>query len=301
MNCLPNFFIVGAAKAGTTSLSNYLSQHPQIYLPSLKEPKYFSSFFNKFPHQGPNDQVVDAMVVSDLAAYRTLYATAGNCLARGEASVDYLYFPGVAEKIHALIPNPKIIILLRNPVERAFSAYSHMVRDSREGLSFEAALHAEKQREEANWEFFWRYQEVGFYSHQVQRYLEVFGPELVSVFLFEDFTREPHRICQEIFSILAVDPNYSPDVSKRLNRSGKPRANFLHFLFNRQNWLKSALRPLLPDGIKTRLKSQVESFNLEKIQMNVATRRHLASVYRADILRLQELLGRDLSRWLVAE
>ena len=94
----PNFFIVGAAKSGTTSLTNYLSKHPNIFIPKLKEPKFFSLQDNTFPHRGPGDNIVDKRVIKNLEEYERLFIPANDARAKGEASVDYLYFLKSAER-----------------------------------------------------------------------------------------------------------------------------------------------------------------------------------------------------------
>ncbi len=172
---LPNFLIVGAAKSGTTALYHYLSQHPEIYMSPLKEPKFITSNFLKFPFQGPGDNEVEKMIVKSFDRYCDLFKGVKNEKAIGEASADNLYYYEQAIfYIKKYIGNPKIIIILRNPIERAYSAYLHLVRDERETLSFKEALAEEEKRRKQNWEFIWFYKNVGFYFNQVKAYLENF-------------------------------------------------------------------------------------------------------------------------------
>lgn len=144
---VPNFFIVGAAKSGTTSLYHYLKQHPEIYMSPVKEPKYFLASINKFPHNGPGDIEVDKKIIRTWDEYLKLFSNASVEKCIGEASCGYLYYCElVAPSIKRISPEAKIIIVLRNPVERAFSAYCYLFREGRETLSFEEALKIEEER-----------------------------------------------------------------------------------------------------------------------------------------------------------
>ena len=137
---LPNFLIIGASKCVTTALYYYLKQHKDISFPTLKEPKYFSSIFQKFPHKGIGDESVDLYAIKSLKEYKKLFKKISN-IRVGEASPDTMYFyKDTIPKIKETLGDIPIIIMLREPVERAFSAYMYLRRDSREKLSFREAL-----------------------------------------------------------------------------------------------------------------------------------------------------------------
>lgn len=294
---LPNFFLVGAAKSGTTSLARYLNQHPDVFIPEFKEPKYFSAPDKRFPHRGPLDDVVDAQIVRDFDSYLRLFSGAANVKVRGDASIDYLFYEKVPARIHALIPHAKILIVLRNPVERAFSSYVHMVRDGRENLSFEDAIAAEVTRRNDNWEFFWQYVELGMYFQQVKRYLDIFGKEQVLILLYDQLVTEPLEFCRTIFSFFDVDTTYQVDVSQKYNVSGVPANRLLYNLFNRKNILKSLLRNIIPGNIRKTMKGRFSRLD-KKIIINATTRCELLNLYTLDIMRLEELIEIDLHAWL---
>ena len=150
---LPNFLIIGASKCGTTSLYYYLKQHPEISFSDLKEPKYFSSVNESFPHNGIGDKSVDKYAIKSLTEYKSLFADLHNKRV-GEASPDTLYFyDKTASLIKETLGDIPIIIMLRNPVKRAFSAFMYLKRDSREKLSFRDGLLAENRRLKDNWDF----------------------------------------------------------------------------------------------------------------------------------------------------
>lgn len=297
MDVLPNFFIVGAAKAGTTSLVAYMQQHPEIYFSPVKEPKYFSLDDNRFPHRGPGADLADARVIRDSKAYLGLFAGADTYRARGEASVDYLYFPGVPEKIFRAVPEARIIIVLRDPVERAYSAYMHYVRDGWETLSFEDALVQEEVRRRDNWEFFWHYRAVGLYADQVERYLRVFPRDQVHVVLFEDLVGDTPGAVKGLFSFLGVDDSVVPDVTEQLNRSGQPKSRLLHNLVYARNPVRSLVGRVVPASVKRSIGRMVSNINLKKRPLSETTRRVLRDQYRSDIIRLEAVIQRDLSRW----
>ena len=144
---LPNFLIVGAAKSGTTSLYHYLKQHPEIYMSPVKEPKFITAQFLSFPFKGIGDEKVEQNIVKSYNEYCNLFKDVSKEKIIGEASPDNLYFFEKAINIIIYhLKNPKIIIILRNPIERAFSAYMYFINCNREYLSFEEALKEEEKR-----------------------------------------------------------------------------------------------------------------------------------------------------------
>lgn len=296
-NTGPTFFIVGAAKAGTTSLARYLAQHPDVYIPPLKEPKFLSAAENTFPHTGPGDAEVDAKVVRDLDDYLALFAPGNNAAARGEASVDNLYFKGVPGRMRELFPQARVVMVLRDPAARAWSAYMHMVRDGRETLSFEEALQAEERRREANWEFIWHYARYGLYHDRVAAYLQAFTPERVLTLRFEDLTQNPLGLCRTIFEFLEIDPAFEPDISLRHNVSGNPKSRGLHTLLHSENFIKTMVKRVTPSRLRARLRRRMDALNLEQRAMNPGTRTRLAAFYADDVRRLEALLGTELSHW----
>src|SRR5438067_1876114 len=147
---MPNFFIVGAARSGTTSFNRYLSQHPQVYITPRKEVHFFAA--HHFPRTGPGDEAINRRVIGEEEQYAQLFAGVAGEKAIGESSVFYLCFPGTAERIAQAVPDAKIIVLLREPVDRAYSSYMHLVRYGREHLGFEEGLSHEEERRQKGFE-----------------------------------------------------------------------------------------------------------------------------------------------------
>lgn len=294
---LPNFLIVGAAKSGTSSLDYYLSQHPEIYIPRKKEAHYFSIPSFPIAFRGPGDEGMNEYTIRSRSDYEQLFSHVREEKAVGESSVFYLYYPGTAERIREEIPDAKILIILRNPVDRAFSAYMHLIRDEREHLPLDQALAAEASRKEMDYEPMWLYQELGFYSEQVQRYLEVFGPSQVKVVVFEDFIARPQAVLKDVFQFLNVDSEFTVDTSVRLNESGQVKSRWLYNFISKPNFLKEAVKPLFPSAVRERLGLKAKSMVLAKATMDPEVRAQLADTFAPEIAKLEVLLNLDLSKW----
>lgn len=295
---MPNFLIVGAAKSGTSSLDRYLGQHPDIFIPPKKEAHFFSipDFPPKF--QGPGDEGMNEETIRSQEAYERLFEGAGSARAVGESSAFYLYYPGTAKQIFAANPHMKIVMILREPVSRAYSAYMHNIRDDRETLSFEEALKEEPHRKRLDYEPMWLYRELGLYSEQIQRYLDVFGSEQVRIVLYDDFSADAQKVVSDVCAFLGVRTDIAMDTGLRHNESGVPKSRALFNFISKPNPVKELIKPFIPPTVRERLGIKAKSMMLKKSAMSPASRAELQAFYRADVLRLQELIGRDLSSWL---
>ncbi len=299
---MPNFLIIGAAKSGTTALHEYLQQHPQVYMTPNKETNFFAFEGEVIDFNGPGDNGVKNFSITDLETYQAEFEQVTNELALGEACPSYLYLPKAAPKIKKYIPNTRLIVILRNPVERAYANFLHLVRDNREPHSdFISALKDETTRIENNWEWFWHYIQVGYYGSQLQRYYEMFSPSQIKVYLYEDFKTKPVALIQDICRFLEIDNTFVPDMSYRPNRSGVPKNRTIHSFVMKPNLLKDLFKPLLPNIFRQNIKNQVKYNNLEKPPISQSARQYLIKLYREDIIQCQDLINRDLSPWLAEE
>lgn len=300
MTPLPNFLLVGAAKAGTTSLYTYLKSHPEIFLSTPKEPRYFSAQILTLPQQGIGDE--DMLFTKSFSDYCALFAGAGRYHAVGEASTDILlYHEGVIPLLRRTLGDPRIVIILRHPCERAYSAYLYMVRENRENRSFEEGLRLEEQRIAENWSAMWRYQARGMYFRQVEAFLQSFSRVLV--LLYDDLQHDPMATVRQVYRFLEVDTAYRPPhVHTRFNVSGIPRVKFFNNLFLQRNSFQRAVRKagirLLEEERWIIFRDRLRASLYRRPQMKAETRDYLQRHFREDILRLQGLLGRDLSGWL---
>jgi len=293
MSRKPDFFIVGAAKSGTTSLYRYLIQHPAIFMPELKEPHFFGEWH---PSTG----------IEDLEEYLKLFAGVPEEIRAGEATTSYLYSSSGAQEIQRFQPIAKIIMILRNPVDRAYSNYWEQTeakywesREPVETLSFEEALEAEPERIQQGWGYTFHYVACGRYAEQVARYLDVFGDDAVRVYLFDDLVLDAESVCRDVFSFLEVDPNYPIKGAKAHNPSGPSRSALLSKLIYDRLSIKELVKKVLPVSVRRSVKEWLRARNVGPTpKMNPETRSRLQGVFRNDILRLEKLIGRDLDKWL---
>ncbi len=300
MMTMPNFLIIGAAKSGTTALYEYLKQHPQIYMSPHKEPRFFALEGESLNFQGPGDK--DRFrFVTDLNEYQALFDDVSDEIAIGEASPWYLYVPKAAERIKHHIPDAKLIVILREPVHRAYSNYIHAIREGLEPLDdFAEAMEAEEQRIREHWSYRWHYKQKGFYYSQLKRYFELFNRNQIKVYFYDDFKENPIDLLQDIFRFLGVNDRFVPDLSQKHNVSGIPKNYLLDKSLMRGNFLKKVLTFLFPfKQLRRQLKHRLMQWNLrKKPPLDSALYRRFKEEYREDILKLQDLLQMDLSRWL---
>lgn len=293
----PNFLIVGAAKCGTSSLDRYLSQHPEVFIPPKKEAHYYSTISFPERFRGPGDDGMNQYTIRDQHLYEDLFTGVRQEKAVGESSVFYLFYPGTAERIYADIPDAKIIIMLRNPIDRAFSAYMHLIRDEREHLDFGEALQNEERRKAMDYEPMWLYKELGLYSRQVKRYFDVFGESQVKTVIFEEFVKDPQSTLVDLLNFLDVDSSIPIDTSIQYNVSGKPKSRWIYNFISKPNGVKELIKPFFPPGMRERLGIRAKSLILEKVSMDPVIRSELESFYADDIVQLENLLNHNLSIW----
>lgn len=297
---LPNFFIVGAAKAGTSSLYEYLSQHPEVYFPDIKEPSFFAFAGEEVSFSGPGDELFSKNVTARWDEYKNLYTEVQGERAIGDASVVYLYSEDAPGLIAEKIPNAKVIIILRNPVDRAFSSYCHLRRDGRENIeSFSDAIQLEDVRKAENWQHLWHYSGMSLYAQAIDRYLKAFDGNVL-ILKYEDFYESPTLMMKKICTFLGVDQDFDFDFSRKHNISRLPRSALLHKLFKSDYWIKRLTKKFIPKSIRNFIRTLVMSRNLsvKKPELDSETRLYLLDYFRDDIRRTQEITGIDLSAWL---
>jgi Sulfotransferase family len=298
---MPNFILVGAARSGTTSLYRYLDQHPDIFVAPVKEPHYFAA--DDFPDwfAGPGDDRLNRRIIRDQEHYEQLFAAASGKRVIGESSAFYLCHPRAADRIASACPDPKIIIMLRNPVERAYSAYMYLVRDGRETLSLTEGLEREGERKAQRFEPMWWYTELGRYFMQVKRFLDLFGKRRVMVLLYDDLCANPAQLVCSVFDFLGVRRDVPIDTSIRYNSAGVPRSRTLYTVVDTflagPLALKKHIKALMPSSVSTALRDRVMSALVEPVPMGADVPTQLRGVFADDVNNLEDLLGRDLRCW----
>ncbi|HEX2699349.1 MAG TPA: sulfotransferase [Acidimicrobiales bacterium] len=290
---LPNFLLLGANKAGTTSLASYLGQHPQVYMSPVKEPGFFA-----IQDHDPASQAALGSTFT-LDTYTALFDEVTTERAVGEASTAYLGSAEAPAAIRRLVPDARLLAVLRNPVDRAFSNYQMQLSRGREPLGFGDAIAAELNgeapppgvRER-------RYVRLGFYGRYLARYYETFPAAQLRVVLYDDYRRDPGAVLADLFRFLGVDDSFVADTSVERNVSYVPKSKALHGLLGGGGRLRPALSPLVPSGAKARVAGYLARRNRRPVDFPADVRHQLVELYRSDILELQDLLGRDLSAWL---
>jgi hypothetical protein len=291
----PDFLIVGAAKAGTTSLYYYLQQHPDIWFPKLKETKYFSSKIKPYPQNGIGDWSIDRAAITKSSDYYNLFKSCPDDMIKGEASPDYLLFSkDLAPIIKEELGDIPIIISIRNPIYRAFSAYSNLLRDNREVLNFKSALDSEDERINQNWDFMWHYKKSGFYTKQINDFKKHFSN--VNVILFDDLIKSPETTCRDIFNFLGLN-EYSILCDTAHNPSGIPNSWFVKMILNRQSKAFTYLREVLKTFIPRRILENIAKSNMKKIKISRADFNYLNNYYSNEVDSLEKMLNKDLSDW----
>ena len=295
---MPTFLIVGAARSGTTALYYYLKQHPEVFMSKLKEPNFFA-FANEVPAcSGPGSEYINNSITK-LADYHSLFEDAAGESAVGEVSPLYLYSERAPARIHHYLPKARILAILRNPVEQAFSHFLYAKRQMLEPLEdFATALASEGKRKEKGWQPLFQYSQFPKYHQQLQRYFEKFPAEQIKIFLYEDLQEKPHTVLRDIFAFIGVDEDFDPDISYRPNAGGIPRNRLLQNLVMKPFPIGKVVGRLLPEGFKRSIRDAVSDLNLQNPPIPHTAKALLIAELRNDIMRLQDLLDRDLSAWL---
>lgn len=297
----PNFFLIGAAKCGTTSVANYLDQHTDIFVSKPKEPNFFSFEPGTKPScVGPADseQLYELLLkysVTSPTDYEALFARAGKNHAVGEASVRYLYESHTATRIAEYAPGAKLIVILRNPIDRMHSHYHMNVRQHIEPETFADAVTAEDSRVESGWGWDWHYFRVGQYAEQLERYYQCFDRSQVLVLFHNDLQNQPLETMQAIFRHLQVNDKFEPNFAKRALVGHTPRWRGLRQVLRDENPIKTVAKRVVPRPARKAFVRWTESKNRMAIPaIDADLQQQLIASFAESNEHLAELLGRQL-------
>jgi hypothetical protein len=294
----PDFLVIGAAKSGTTSLSFYLRQHPDIFFAREKESHFFLYEGQQPDFRGPSDaEEFLPLIISDKDQYLECFAGAEPGQLRGEASVYYMSSPEALKRAIAHNPKMKFLAVLRNPAERSFSAWSHMMRDNREPVDdFLRAFGLEAERREADWSPGFFYESMSQYGEQLAACYEAVPAEQLKVVLYEDLVSRHEEALAEIFEFLGLQP---VDIASErvMNASGNPRFRALNRLLTQRNPVKTTLKRVIPYEAGMAISQRLASWNLQRRDLSQEDRAVLTQRFSEDVARLEQILGRDLSAW----
>ena len=284
---LVDFFIVGAPKAGTTSLFYYLNKNKGICMSSIKEPNFFSSQDLKI-----QKIYYDSLILDNLKEYERIFTPKNKQQIIGEASVSYLFYPNVANRIFDYNPRSKIIIILRDPVERAFSHYSMDLRLGHVKQSLDELFDLGLNNKDNL--FFQQYILLGQYYEQVNRYIEVFGRENICVKFYDELKLDASSFYSDILKFLQQENDHNIDFNQPFNKSKLPSNKFIKWLYSWPIIRKISLI-FLPLSV-------IEFINIKffKENNNIITndlKSKLHSFFLEDIEKLEKLLSKDLNSW----
>jgi len=305
---LPNFFIVGAPKAGTDELYYDLDQHPEIYMSPLKEPNYFAEDIrSQYMHPSLRQWAAEdeaslrryldegasrkrfGGIVTELSDYQRLFSRVKGEKAVGDGSVIYLWSKTAAPRIASAVPQARIIIVLMDPAERAFHQYLKSISDGTVRHSFRKHLNAAMQTQGPELSVYHPFLALGNYFVQVGRYKSCFPADQLHITLYEDLQANRGAWFAGVLSFLDVDSSFIPQPVEVPSKPHVPR-------FRGTKGLKKIAKAMLPPRFRTSVKHLAYRSVLP--QLKDEDRAVLVDYYRDDILRLQDLIGRDLSAWL---
>jgi Sulfotransferase domain len=292
----PDFLIVGAAKAGTTALHSYLAQHPGI---AASEPKETFYFVRPEIEQctGVGRHYCPSPIPTTALEYARRFPNGTDGRLRGESCVAYLYFSEAAARIQAANPACKLLILLRDPAERAFSNYLHHVRDGLEREPFTRAIDLWADRAAKHWWFGFDYLGGSRYVPQIENLERHFPKQQMRVFWYDDFRRDPNATCRTIFEFLGVDPHVRIDTRAELNVSLVPRPGW-HGALRTLTGVEPLMRRLIGRRRSRALLDPIRRRGSFRPVLSAADRAGIGRALAPDVERLELMTGRDLSHWL---
>jgi hypothetical protein len=291
----PNVFLVGAPKAGTSAMSNYLAQHPQVSICRIKEPDYFCSDFDL---PGPRTE----------AEYLSLFPTSENTTHFLDASVHYMQSRAAAAEIAKYSPDARIIMMLRNPVDAMYSWHAQQVYSCNEDLTdFAEALEAEAERRQGRrlprgttvrrCPDILFYRDVMDYSTQVERFLQHFDRSQIHIISYDDLKANAAAVYRGVLVFLDLDPSFAPDF-RIVNPAKQRRSARLQSRLKR--WFAAPARALLPPRLRLDLINVVDRFNskaVERAPLKKDLKAKLKSECLPGMIRLTELVGNDFTHW----
>lgn len=294
---MPALFLVGAAKAGTSALFDMLAQHPGIHPSRIKEPHFFSHEGKLVAYRGPgDDETINREVVRDAKVYEQLFAPESTEAVRLEASTSYLYLPDTARNIHRRFPDARIVAVLRDPVERAYSAYLFLIARGYETLSFEDALAAEPKRIAGGWHHIWHYADMGRYAEQLARFRAVFPDEQILILEHSALQRAPQDALKRIYRLCNLPPAII-NTDMEVNRSGRPKSLLAGRLLFQENSFKRMLVPMLPTAARKRVSSLLRKQLLARETMPATAEAWVLDQTIEDSRHLAKQHCIDISQW----
>ena len=297
---LPDFFIAGAPKAGTTAVHVALARHPALYMSAVKEPKFFLTDGPPPTRGGPGDVQTYREHVWQRDDYEALFAAAPAGILRGESTPFYLYNRDAQRRIRALIPSARLIVILRDPVERAHSNWAHLWSAGLDPVDdFVLACAEEQRRIEAGWADFWRYTSLGRYGDQLEHLYTVFPRDQVLVFRYHALIESPGLVLDQICAFLGVPQGVLAEVPRE-NVTAHPQLSLRHRTVAKALRASSAVSNVLPGAttLTGSLERVLQRDSRPRQPLTWEQRQALLPRFEADIRLLEVITGEDFGNWL---
>ncbi len=286
-----DFFVIGPPKCGTTTLYHWLTTNPKLFLPKEKEPHFFQFKNNELSYQGPGDvQRLKQMVTTKESEYLNLFKAKKKEQFAGDCSTMYFYSSEAIENIRSHNPNAKIIIVLRNPVDRAFSHYMHQVRDGYEKPHDPlAAFLKSEERIKNGFMPFWDYKNPGRYTHWLPEWKTAFENVLVLEYL--QLMSSPELSLQKIANFLEIPNDFRVSSNQVFNKSGNPRILWLNKFLKRKTLFHKLFSSLISKERRDAIKNKILNANNRKanLQDHPNYSQSLNKIYEEDIILYNSL------------
>ena len=296
---LPDFLVIGAARAGTTALHGFLRQHPGIFMPARKEPNFFAYEGKELACEGPGADYINNSIV-DPAAYAALFSGAPAEARLGEASPLYLYSERAPGRIKHHIPGAKMIVILRNPIDQAYSHFMYATKQCIENVSdFDKALTLEETRLEQGWQPLFGYSQFPRYGEQLARYFELFPRDQFLIKRYEDYQADPDAFLRAVYEFIDVDPEFVPSMGDKVNAGGVPKNQAFQDFLMKPNPVTKAVGLVVPQQTRLKIRDWMARKNMNAPDtLSRNARSILLERLSDDIRALETLLDWDLSDWM---
>ena len=288
---------MGFPKCGSTALHYYLDAHPEIYMPNQKELHYFTQPYILKLNQGEGDIAAKEGQIKSTHAYFNLFKGVKDEKAIGETSPSYINYPDSFKNINKDLSNPKVIILLRDPVKRAYSNYLHLLREQRETKTFSEALELEDKRKEENYSDFWYYKFNSFYYDKIIKAKASFTDVLILT--QEELNKNTIKTIARVYKFLEVNGDFVPaNFNDKYNKGGLYIKNTITNFVFRQGKIKSLIKKAVKvtpwmKSIKNKIISKYQ-YNPDPIELDL--QKKLIKLFKKDVLKITEM-GVDTSLW----
>ncbi len=299
VHMFPDFIVIGAMKAGTTALYGFLCQHPEIIMSSRKELGFYA-------FEGEDPSAMWKGLVGNIKEYQAFFSDPlrDNQLVRGEVSSVYMHFPTSISRMQYYVPSVKLIAILRDPCERAYSHYLYNVRDGREKerTFLKAIQRDDNARKQSEANKYFGYLEKGLYFEQLSPYFQSFRRDQIMTLLYEDFCSNPEASMKKLYEYIGVDYQIDIDYRKRYNESYIPRSRAVYSFMHGNSNLRQFIRSFVPTSYKKAIRQTINRLNVAgRKDCDPESLNFLIQFYREDTAKLERLIGIDLTDWKTSE